>query len=454
MAKLEVFLLTYNRAEYLEKTINSILGQTYKDFILNILDNSSVDNTYDIIKQFTDDRINYIKNDINIGAICNANKAFELCLGEYMMILHDDNILKPTLFEEEIKVLENNKNIALVASNMDIIDEKGKKTGDTYVNLERDIIFNKYEFIEIYFKKEETFICTPTAMFRMSFIRENYMNFDLDIGPICDSFIWFEINCYDVQIYFISNTLLSYRVHPLRDSCNSYYMETNMHFYNNVLKLVEFQKLENVGDYIKKYATIRMYDMFINDMDYFQNSTRVNELFNQKFWDMNNKNAIFKIALYSLLNNLNLNKEINKNFDNDIKILNENDNLKTWIESLILKNKGISNELKNLDFHNVVIYGTSINAFLIYKDLQREGFNVLFFLDDNSDKLNCTLGGKFIFNPICLKYYKSNIDVVIIGNENVRYADKIQITKNIKQFNNEIEIISWETLVSMQKSNF
>ena len=65
--KISVMIPTYNMANTIQETLKSVLNQTYNNFEIIIQDNNSQDNTYKIIKSFSDSRIKYFKNDINIG---------------------------------------------------------------------------------------------------------------------------------------------------------------------------------------------------------------------------------------------------------------------------------------------------------------------------------------------------------------------------------------------------
>ena len=58
-AVIDIFLVTYNRENYLRESIASILKQTYKEFNLIILDNCSTDHTTQVVNSFFDSRIKY-----------------------------------------------------------------------------------------------------------------------------------------------------------------------------------------------------------------------------------------------------------------------------------------------------------------------------------------------------------------------------------------------------------
>ena len=69
-------MCTYNRAQYIEQAIQSVLIQTFNDWELIILDDASTDNTEELVKKYTekDNRIKYHKNNINLGITRNRNR--------------------------------------------------------------------------------------------------------------------------------------------------------------------------------------------------------------------------------------------------------------------------------------------------------------------------------------------------------------------------------------------
>ncbi len=93
--KLDIFLITYNRAPYLKKTLEQLFSaeSPIKDFPITIIDNNSTDSTADVIKSFQAKfpNIIYKKNKINIGGNGNIARTFELAQKDYIWILCDDD---------------------------------------------------------------------------------------------------------------------------------------------------------------------------------------------------------------------------------------------------------------------------------------------------------------------------------------------------------------------------
>ena len=80
---------THNRPKFLKKAIISVLNQTHKDFRLLILDNASSPSTLNVVNQFDDIRIRYIRSEIN--SIKFINEGFKQNKRKYLMIMHDDD---------------------------------------------------------------------------------------------------------------------------------------------------------------------------------------------------------------------------------------------------------------------------------------------------------------------------------------------------------------------------
>lgn len=92
---LDIFIITYNRASYLDKTIQKLLcmDSPIKDCQITILDNASTDNTKNIVAKHQNKNTNlrYIKNNRNLGAVLNIIKAMELADKKWLWILGDDD---------------------------------------------------------------------------------------------------------------------------------------------------------------------------------------------------------------------------------------------------------------------------------------------------------------------------------------------------------------------------
>lgn len=101
-------LPVFNGENYLAKTIDSILAQTFRDFELIIQDNASTDATASICQRYgaADPRIRYSRNPINLGAGPNYDLCFDQARGTYFKWAAHDDLLAPTYLEKAVAALE------------------------------------------------------------------------------------------------------------------------------------------------------------------------------------------------------------------------------------------------------------------------------------------------------------------------------------------------------------
>jgi glycosyltransferase involved in cell wall biosynthesis len=87
-----IILPTYNRADMIEDCIHSILSQTYFNFELIVVDDSSTDETEKIVRQLAtkDQRIQYYKNDVRKGLPASRNIGISKSKGDYIFFIEDD----------------------------------------------------------------------------------------------------------------------------------------------------------------------------------------------------------------------------------------------------------------------------------------------------------------------------------------------------------------------------
>ncbi|MBE9168999.1 glycosyltransferase family 2 protein [Pleurocapsales cyanobacterium LEGE 06147] len=125
--RISIGLPVYNGENFLQKTLDSILNQTFEDFELIISDNASIDKTEKICREHADKdrRIRYYRNEQNLGASQNFNRVFHLSRGEYFKWAAHDDVLAPTFLEKCIQVLDSDFSIVLCYPKTKVIDRKG-----------------------------------------------------------------------------------------------------------------------------------------------------------------------------------------------------------------------------------------------------------------------------------------------------------------------------------------
>lgn len=123
-----VILLTYNRADVLDATIGSILSQTMENFELIIADDASPDHTEEVCQRWakSDSRIRYHRWPQNVGMPQNLNLGILASSGNYVAILHDDDVYRSDLLEKWRACLDKHPNAAFVFNSYCALDMQAK----------------------------------------------------------------------------------------------------------------------------------------------------------------------------------------------------------------------------------------------------------------------------------------------------------------------------------------
>jgi len=170
--KVSIICRTYNQENFINRAIQSVLSQTYKDWELIVIDDASKDTTHEKILKFQDNRIKVIKNLENKGPLANLNIGIESSKGEYIAILDGDDEYLPQKLEKQVHFLDNNPDYGAVFSYINTIDENGKFSDCIRSRASRDLLNNPAgtrsqmlrKCFEIY-----NFLAFPTEMFRKEY---------------------------------------------------------------------------------------------------------------------------------------------------------------------------------------------------------------------------------------------------------------------------------------------
>ena len=136
--RVSIGMPVYNGAKYIRETLDSVLNQTYADFILLISDNASTDNTGEICQDYAarDERIFYIRHPKNIGAAGNYERCFAPTISEYFRWQNADDTVEPTLIEKCVKILDEQPEVVLAYGKSHIINDRSE-----FVNKYDDNLF-------------------------------------------------------------------------------------------------------------------------------------------------------------------------------------------------------------------------------------------------------------------------------------------------------------------------
>jgi len=130
MPKVSVILSTYNGSNYISRSIESVLSQSFDDFEFIILDDASTDGTPAIIEKFAkeDSRIVFLRNEKNIRIQRSVNRGLTVAGGEYVARIDDDDFwLDRNKLANQVKFLDAHPDYVVVGTGTVMFNESGKE---------------------------------------------------------------------------------------------------------------------------------------------------------------------------------------------------------------------------------------------------------------------------------------------------------------------------------------
>ncbi|NDV46181.1 glycosyltransferase [Paludibacter sp. 221] len=200
-----IVMPVFNADQYLKESITSVLGQTYRNFELIIIDDCSSDNSVNIIRSFDDERIRLIER-IENNLVDALNTGINAASGKYIARFDADDIMMPDRLQTQVDVMERNLNISICSSQMVAFDQKKEFLSSSgkngYIN---QVMFN---FLEA------NYIFHPTVMLRKKFLVKNNLKYEKDYIYAEDYKLWTEIAKRGGMFFIIDRPLIRYRISP------------------------------------------------------------------------------------------------------------------------------------------------------------------------------------------------------------------------------------------------
>lgn len=233
-ALVSIITPTYNCAKFIGKTIESVLKQTYTNWEIVIVDDASTDNTEEIVKQYNDKRIKYIKLKQNSGADVARNIAIEEAKGKYMAFLDSDDLWQPDKLEKQIKFMEQN-NYNITATDYEQIDEEGRIL-NRIIKAKEKVDYNSMLL--------SNSVGNSTIMYNV----ENIGKFKVpNIKKRNDYALWLQMLKKEKYIYGIPEILMQYRVRSNSISRNKLNLiKYQWQLYREIEKLSVFRSMFHI----------------------------------------------------------------------------------------------------------------------------------------------------------------------------------------------------------------
>ncbi|MEI7529966.1 MAG: glycosyltransferase, partial [Elusimicrobiota bacterium] len=243
-----VCIPAYNCAATIAASLESILGQSYRNLSVIVVDNASVDDTAKIVESYAgnDGRLSLVKNPVNIGAENNFTRCIELAGGVYTAIYHADDVYEPRMVERAVAFLEENPAAGAVFTAALEIDSAGNTIGRRRIPAELPAGGGRaFSFDEIFrtVLRRGNYLTFPTALVRTSVYRDEIRAWNGGkYRTSADLDVWLRI-AEKHSIGLIDEPLLNYRVSTVSFS----YTYSRLRTQRQDMFLV-------LEDYVKKYS--------------------------------------------------------------------------------------------------------------------------------------------------------------------------------------------------------
>lgn len=204
----------YKLAHLLSDCVGSILAQTYSDFEVLIMDDCSPDNTAEVASSLKDPRVQYVRNEANLGHIRNYNKGIQMSRGRYVWLISaDDRLRRSYLLERYVNLMDRNPRVGYVfCPGVGLRNGVETRLLRSHAYGKEDRIFSGREFITMVLSKFGGLL-TPSVMVRRD-CYEKVSMFPVEMPHQGDMYLWF-IWALEYDVAYLAEPMVNYRDHEL-----------------------------------------------------------------------------------------------------------------------------------------------------------------------------------------------------------------------------------------------
>mgnify|MGYP004632438905 CR=1 FL=1 len=245
--KVSVVLITYNQQDYVGKTIESVLNQSYQNFEIIIADDSSTDETAKVIKSYKDKRIKYVKTDYNIGINGNLNLAVSKASCDIVALISGDDKWRKNYLERIVECFEKMSDIDVLHPMLCAIDKD-----DKYIKGQNKYFYyipNRTKEENLYIAFMDSNILQSPGMAMRKKVVETIFPLSYSFVNMQDYVMHIDILANGFKSYVLDDILVDYRV--FNDG-------TNISLNNSTAHRREEAEIALLMDYFLKIKDIKL----------------------------------------------------------------------------------------------------------------------------------------------------------------------------------------------------
>lgn len=285
---------TYNRANFIARTIESVLNQSFLDWEHIIIDDGSTDNTKDIVNAFKDERIRYIYQD-NQERSAARNNGIKQARGQYICLLDsDDFYLENHLFVLKQAVLKEKNKEGIYYTRSFLLNMKLDKRTAIIQNTNTsgvDFLLNN-------------FLIPNSVCVSSSLMKQEKFQFPVKYSSWEDMFVWFRI-AVEFPLFFIEERTTVIVTHYTNSS--AVFAKEDAAYTINRIKCIDdlFEKVTPFFTNLqkKKYITADIY-VIANNLVYENQAEKAGDIFLyvlKNYFNFNSLNLYIKLSILIFL---------------------------------------------------------------------------------------------------------------------------------------------------------
>lgn len=195
--KLSIITPSFQQAQWLPTTIQSVLEQNYQDLEYIVIDGGSKDGSAQIIDSYSK-HLAYWVSEADQGQSDAINKGFKKATGDVVAWINSDDYYYPNVFNKVMQIFNNNPHLVMIYGNCSFVDENGK-----FIRYFTEV----KDFNPLVLRNYSDYIMQPTTFFKRSALQEvGYLDESLHYGMDWDLWCKFATR-YPEQILYIRDLI-------------------------------------------------------------------------------------------------------------------------------------------------------------------------------------------------------------------------------------------------------
>ena len=209
MPLVSIITPSYNQGNFIQRTIESVLNQSYSNIEYWVIDGGSKDNTVSILKDYENDPRFHWLSEPDQGQGDAVNKGWQLCKGDILGWLNSDDTYLEDAVKTQVEALINLQEVGLVYGDALFIDENDKTIGNYHTRP-----FNRKRFLHV------SSIPQPTALFYRSLLEKvGLLNINLHYALDYEFFLRL---MWHTNFLYTGKQVATYRLHPSSKTVDGY----------------------------------------------------------------------------------------------------------------------------------------------------------------------------------------------------------------------------------------